>query len=165
MRFKPGQSGNPNGRPPVPAEIKEARKMTRAEVEEILNRYLQMDLGELNRKLLKMQADVQAQRDTGIPMIEAMILTLTNKALVEGDHVRLDFLLDRIIGPVEKKISVIDETPRDVIPIALTPDEKLKMLDRYREYILDKGKPEGKANDPSIVETEYRNITSREDLS
>ena len=165
MRFKPGQSGNPNGRPPVPAEIKEARKMTRAEVEEILNKYLQMDLGELNRKLLKMQADVQAQRNTGIPMIEAMILTLTNKALVEGDHVRLDFLLDRIIGPVEKKISVIDETPRDVIPIALTPDEKLKMLDRYREYILDKGKPEGKANDPSIVETECRNITSREDLS
>lgn len=163
--WKPGQSGNPNGGPRLPEDIKEARKLTRAEVEGILNKYLQMDLGVLSRMAVKIQQDVKEGRDTGIPMIEAMVLTLVNKAMVEGDYKRFDFLLDRIIGPVEKQIKVIDDRPKDVLPIPLTTDEKLKMLDRYREKILDKGKPEGTIDNSNIIEAECRDITGGEDIS
>lgn len=165
MTWKPGQSGNPKGPTPLPEDIKQSRKLTRAEVEAILNKYLQMDLGELNRKAAKMQQDVREGNNTGVPMIEAMVLTLVNKAMIEGDHKRFDFLLDRIIGPIERKIKVIDDGPKDVIPIQLTPEEKLKMLDRYREKILDKGKPEGTIDDSNIIEAESRDITSGEDIS
>lgn len=124
-----------------------------------------MDLGELTRKAVQMQKDVKEGKDTGVPMIEAMVLTLVNKAMVDGDPTRFNFLLDRIIGPIEKQIKVIDDRPKDVLPIPLTTDEKLKMLDRYREKILDKGKSEGTIDNSNIIEAECRDITGGEDIS
>lgn len=94
--FQPGQSGNPGGRPAIPADIKEARKLTQIEFEKLVNKYIwltQAGFGE-------------AAEDQSISMFERMIGSIVQKACNEGDHQRLNFLLDRLIGKVTEKMEI-----------------------------------------------------------
>lgn len=158
MTFKRGQSGNPNGRPLITDDLRDVRLINKRQVELTLSKYMSMDVGEVQKILTRMQADLKTISFVGLSTMEATIITIINKALVDGDHKRLEFLFDRIIGPIEKKVSVVDDRIRDAIPIQLTDVEKLKMLDRYREKILDKNKSEEQL-DPATIEAESRDIT------
>lgn len=92
--FKPGQSGNPNGRPKMPPEVKESRKLNQASVELLLNKYLLMPFEEL-------KALIEAQKCSAGDML---IATVIYKGITKGDHYRLDFLLNRLIGKVTDRI-------------------------------------------------------------
>ena len=100
-RFKPGQSGNPGGRPKVPGDILEARKLNQAELERIINKYLYMD-----RESVK-----AAISSPTTPMMELMVASIVAQAAQKGDQQRLDFVLNRIVGKVKDQLEVKQVTP------------------------------------------------------
>ena len=94
--FKPGVSGNPLGAVPVPAELKAARKLTRIELERILNQYLAMTRAEI--------MDAAKRQDT--PVLELMIAQIIAKGVNDGDFKRISFILDRLGFVVTQKVEV-----------------------------------------------------------
>lgn len=90
--FLPGQCPNPNGRPKMPPELKEAKKLTQTQIEIALTQFLAMDDKQL-RAIIK---DPKSTR------LQAIIASIVDKAIKIGDQQRLDFLLNRIIGKVKE---------------------------------------------------------------
>lgn len=100
-RFKPGQSGNPGGRPKLPDDIKEARKLNQHELERIINKYLAMSRDQVKESI----------SSPTTPMMELMVASIVAQAAQKGDHQRLDFVLNRLVGKVKDQIEVTQVTP------------------------------------------------------
>lgn len=94
--FKPGQSGNPNGRPVLPEEIKEARRLNKAEFERILNQYIHMPLEDIKTRA----------SDPTTPALEVLVAKILAEGIKRGDEKRLNFIVDRLVGPVKRKVSL-----------------------------------------------------------
>lgn len=94
--FKKGQSGNPNGRPKLPEELRLIKKMTPSFVRNVISKVSRMNQEQI--------AEVIHEPDTSI--LEATIMKIYLKAMTEGDYLRLNFLLDRSIGKVKEELDV-----------------------------------------------------------
>jgi len=103
-RFKPGVSGNPAGRPKIPDDIKQAKRLNKLEVERLMNKFMAMTKDEISQSI----------NDPTTPALEIMIGSIIAKAVSHGDPVRLNFLLDRLIGKVKDELDVT-VIPRPVI--------------------------------------------------
>lgn len=102
--FKPGQSGNPKGAKPIPGDIKAARFLNSIELERILNELMyQIEASELDSVL----------HDSTRKPIEQMVARIILEAIEKGDSLRLDFLLNRLIGKVTEKVKL--EIPKPYI--------------------------------------------------
>ncbi len=99
--FKKGQSGNPGGKIKVPDDIKEARKLTQIELERTINSLLFLDKEALQARI----------KDPKTPMIEMIAASIMAQAAVKGDHLRLDFILQRMIGKVKDQIELSTPVP------------------------------------------------------
>lgn len=88
--FKPGQSGNPEGRPRIPMDLREARSVNKVEFDRVLNKYMYLKAPEINAAL----------KSDELPMMELVVAKIVAKAFNEGDQRRLEFILDRLIGKV-----------------------------------------------------------------
>ena len=96
--WAPGTSGNPNGRPVIPEEIKKMRKLTNEELKDIGDLLLFGNLDELNKVI----AD---PRETVLRIWFAKII----KRAVENNELDpLETLLDRLVGKTtnETKLDV-----------------------------------------------------------
>ncbi len=93
-KFAKGKSGNPGGRPKVPADVKKMRELTRDEFARAANQFLFMTRAEIKVKL-------EAVDTVGI---ELMVGEMIDRGIRFGDPVRLGFVLDRLIGKVPTKI-------------------------------------------------------------
>lgn len=91
--FQPGESGNPNGRPPIPEEIKKARLLNKVHVEELLNKFLNWPLQDL----------VTFSQKKESPVLELLVARILLEAIKKGDQVRLEFLFQRLIGKVKEE--------------------------------------------------------------
>lgn len=80
--FKPGQSGNPSGKP--------KNLLTKDKVKAIVGKFANMTREEL-------QSVVADPKST---MIEITVASIMVKAAKDGDYTRLDFILNRSIGRV-----------------------------------------------------------------
>jgi hypothetical protein len=95
--WKPGQSGNPAGRPKTPDFFKD----NGVKASPTLIRAMIMKFGQMTKE------EMMTFLATPFPtMLESMICSIMLKAVVEGDHSRVNFLLDRLIGKVSEKIDV-----------------------------------------------------------
>lgn len=112
-RFKKGQSGNPGGKVKLPEDIKQARKLNQVELERIINKYLYMD-----RDAVK-----EAISSPSTPMMELMVASIVAQAAQKGDHARLEFVLQRMIGKVKDQLEV--STPKPFIVERLNGDQIL----------------------------------------
>lgn len=90
--FKPGQSGNPNGRPPLPADLREARALNKVELERVLNKFLFLSQDEIKAMAKNPEA----------PALEVAVAKVVEMAITHGDDRRLDFLITRLVGNVPK---------------------------------------------------------------
>lgn len=98
--FKPGQSGNPNGRPRTPPEQKALRRFNRSYLEERLNELLMLPPTTL--------AALKQNRAT--PMIDLMIIATIERAVESGDYHRVSFLIEQLIGkPIPRPSQEIAE--------------------------------------------------------
>ncbi len=89
--------GDPRaGRKPMPPDLKYANALTSAELKKILNKFLFMDARELDVVLACPTAN----------QLELMVANIIKQANKFGDTVRLDFLLNRLVGKVTEKVEV-----------------------------------------------------------
>lgn len=97
-RNKKGQfvkdwGGGP-GRPRKEEDVRRAAKITRTEAEALLTKFMQMEITELEAVL----------KDKKRKVIEHIIGRVALMAIKNGDHSRLDFVLNRLIGKVSDKV-------------------------------------------------------------
>jgi hypothetical protein len=85
--FKPGQSGNPSGRPKLPKELRDVKEFTTEEIRRIIAKYMRLPKDEL--------AELMKSGAGKLPMFEAMICSILANAYKTGDFSRLDFCLNR----------------------------------------------------------------------
>ena len=90
-RFKPGQSGNPGGRPKA--------KITIDLLKEIVEKLFLM-----NREQLQ-----QVITDAKTTTIELQFVSIMARAAKDGDYSRLSFILDRIIGKPKLPEEITEE--------------------------------------------------------
>lgn len=88
--WKPGQSGNPSGKPKLPAELRAIQSLTRPEICKLVSKYGRMNRDELDT----------AKADPRLAIIDACFITVYEKILQYGDPARLMFLLDQAMGKI-----------------------------------------------------------------
>lgn len=88
-RWKPGQSGNPKGKPKYCDEPR-IKELTETEFRRICNKFLYIDLPGL-----KLVLEDKINPPT---TLEAMIGTRIIKACQQNDHRTLQFFLERLVG-------------------------------------------------------------------
>jgi hypothetical protein len=94
--------GDPRaGRHPTPPDLKAARRLSKTEFERIANRFIWLSDAEL----------VSASKDPGLSQIERMIHAIIEKAVNQGDHMRLEWFLQRLLGKVQDKVEVSQPKP------------------------------------------------------
>ena len=101
-RFKPGQSGNPSGRP--------KSYLTKDDIKSTMGKFGKMTLGELKEKL----------KDPKTTLTEIAIGNIFIRAAEEGDHVKLNFLLEHQLGKLREEFSItnLDKTEEERRAIA-----------------------------------------------
>ncbi len=98
--FTPGNSGGP-GRPPLPAPLKEARRLNKTEFEAVVNKYLWCSLAELET----------SAADKTIPVMEAWIVSIMAKGVKTGDWGGNEWIAQRLLGKVKDQVEVRNVTP------------------------------------------------------
>jgi hypothetical protein len=99
--FKPGESGNPAGRPPMSPDVRAARRVNQYEFELICNRLFFLSYDEVRA--------VAKAKET--PALERMMAKLIALACATGDERRIEVLLTRTIGKVETKVQAGQTKP------------------------------------------------------
>lgn len=137
MPFIKGQSGNPNGALPIGEAQKMVRKLTRLEFEKIGNKYLAMTADQIEKAMAN-------KKD--VPILDLAIMSILYHSVKEGDFKRLEWMLDRLIGGAVKRIAVISEDlgeeDKGSVPVPMSTDERLDMLEQYAEMLKKRKKSE-----------------------
>ncbi len=94
--WKSGETGNPNGSPGLPKDLKDARKLNQVEFERAVNKCLYLTPTKLQEHLVV--------EDT--PVIEHLIGSVILRGIKEGSHAHLEFVLNRLVGKVQDRIEV-----------------------------------------------------------
>jgi hypothetical protein len=95
--WQKGQSGNPAGRTPLSPEIREIRRLNNENLPAILNKFLDMDREQLN----------EVAQNPKTPAMELILIKVITEAVKHGDHHRLGFLFDRILGKQADTLNVV----------------------------------------------------------
>lgn len=135
--FKAGQIGNPKGRTPMPDDI---RTITRS----FTPTYIKGVIAKLS--LMKPDDLVLGLEMNSFNSVETMVANIIKRAIVEGDHSRLNFLLDRTIGKVVEERRVKLESV--VYKTTIQPDGGL-----IQELMRDEfGDPEANTLDVEAID-------------
>ena len=89
-KWKKGQSGNPKGKPPIPEDVKAARKLTAVEFERICANLFNMSSRRLS----------EVAKDPSTPVLTALIARILEKGLHESSRVELNYFIERFLGKV-----------------------------------------------------------------
>lgn len=90
--YAPGHKNPGPGRPPLPSDIIEIKKLNIAEMERVLNQCLTMSRAEIDELRKKPDAS----------MLELLVVSIIGHGVNKGDPFRLGFLLDRLLGKVKE---------------------------------------------------------------
>lgn len=122
-----GVSGNPNGRPQKPEELRLATNYTKNQMEKTLNDFLALTENELLAQL----NDLGEKDATMLEKVVGRILTV---AADEGDHQRLGFIFDRIYGKVQDRVKLSGDPESPVITRveAMTYEQRLMEVKRLQ---------------------------------
>lgn len=93
-RWKPGESGNPGGRPKNPEGLKELKHLTKAELVRAGNMIISMTPEELK----------EYAEDDDTTSLHVMLSSIVSRIIRTGDMAMFDRLLDRLIGKVKEEV-------------------------------------------------------------
>lgn len=98
-QFKPGVSGNPSGKPALPAEINESRKLSTQEVIRVASDFLRLTVREVREVL----------EDEDSHACEALVASIIVSG-INGSHQHVKELLDRVIGKPKETVDLTVES-------------------------------------------------------
>lgn len=102
-QFKLGQSGNMNGRPPLPPELKGLRKVTGQLLDATISKLMLLDFSDLK------ELDKTTDGKTTLEVIAIKLLLKSAK----GDEKTFEYLCQRTAGKVKDQLEV--STPKPFI--------------------------------------------------
>lgn len=110
-----------------PQDLRDARALTKAKLQGLLNKHLWYTKEQAKAVVL----------DPETPMLEILIASIVNKAIVLGDDKRMNFILDRLIGKpeIEVKIDAYMERLKN-----LTDKEMIEAGQEAIKFLENKGK-------------------------
>jgi len=123
-QFKPGQSGNPGGRPKVDEEFKRIRILTTQELSNIATLMLEGSIDDLKA----------IQNDPKSSVLRVMLASMAIKGL-QGSEKHYNALLDRIVGKPRQAVDVSGSL--NLLP-QWTPDKARRAAENFI-----KGKEDG----------------------
>jgi Family of unknown function (DUF5681) len=100
-QFKPGQSGNDKGRPPVAIELKYGKFFTVDELKRHITNHFRMPYDQL---LIRMQ-------DHSLPAIEHILMSTIASAIEKGDISKAEYMFMRILGRITEKLEISHPEP------------------------------------------------------
>lgn len=106
-KFKPGQSGNPSGRPKIPEPVKKAMKMNQEQLAISLTKWIYTPMSEIIA-LIKDRSEIG-----NLQANDAMIVSVISYCYKHGDYRRLEALWLRICGPPPQEVEFKGETLSD----------------------------------------------------
>lgn len=116
-QFKPGTTGNPNGRPPLTAVQRELRKLTIEKYREVIELALTGNLEELKAFI--------ADPDTSVIQVGVGTALLT--AIKKGDASVLEQFAARIVGKIPDEIRINSNSNMNInAGVSVLTDEQLK---------------------------------------
>jgi hypothetical protein len=92
--WKKGQSGNPGGGRKLPPELLPIKEINRYEVKRVISKIFAMEPMQL----------IEHLKDPHISAHELLVGKIFAEAVKSGDHSRLEFLYNRLIGKVSDKV-------------------------------------------------------------
>ncbi len=96
-QFKKGQTGNPNGRPTLPPEIRSLKKLTVKEFEELVSSLMHSS-----------ESDLDAiDKDPSTPYIRRIVVQILKNTYKTGNMTQFDLILSRVIGKVKEKVELM----------------------------------------------------------
>lgn len=120
--FEPGWKGGP-GQPPIPPELKAARRLNKVEFELMANRYIFATEGQL----------LEAKMNAETPALEKVLVNVLLAAIENGDQTKGEWFLQRLLGKVKDEVEVsvvkpfiITRLNGDTIELGSKPDKKDK---------------------------------------
>lgn len=130
--FKPGKewTGNTKGAPHLPDDIRKMRRFSKQEFERTTNKFLQMAPDEIYKYIPKKGTSAPEGATVGDVLIASVIV----RAIYGGDHRRLGFLLDRLIGKVPVRI-----TGEDGGPVRIEHDIRIITDEEAERRVIDIG--------------------------
>jgi hypothetical protein len=123
--FSPGESGNPAG---LPKGLVELRKFGAKQLAEKMNALMNCTQTELET----------ISKDPDADMLSVALAKVMIKAADQGDVMRLNFIIERVAGPVTRKVELSgDVGTRHTHDLTGLSDEDLRQM----QAILNKNKP------------------------
>lgn len=130
VHWKPGQSGNPLGRPAIKPELKklarEARETALASIEKVML----MTPNQLRESLQNPDA----------PLVQHLVASVMNKALKEGCPVRAQFLMNYVLGRPQTSADLektLEDNARDndgaLDPNSIPSSVLIEVINRHAE--------------------------------
>ena len=98
--FTKGKSGNPKGRPKTPPDVRNIRALSKTEFTRIANEFLWLSTTAADKKL----------KSRGLSQFEKAVGQTVKKAAA-GDLMRLNMVLDRLIGKPRDKMELTVPKP------------------------------------------------------
>ncbi len=120
--FRPGQSGNPTGRPAIPEELRAIKALTKDEVARLFSKFLRANLQELAQTIGNKES----------PSLDVWLAAGILKGIDYGDFTRLAFMLERVVGKPaidgDGDVPVWAETLKQLIESGITIDAIVQHL-------------------------------------
>lgn len=113
--FQKGTSGNPGGKPKLPAGLREVRELTPEELRRLIAKYARMSRADL---------EVVLADGSPAPMLD-MAIAASLQSASSGSFAHLSFLLDRAIG---KPKAAADDDGDDEDTSTMTTEDAKRIL-------------------------------------
>ena len=100
-RWKKGQSGNPEGRRKLPADLRNIAEVTTAELKRIISKHFRMILPEIQKVIDNPQSTA----------LDLIIASTIKQAIKRGDIQKAEYLFNRCMGRVTGKVEITQPEP------------------------------------------------------
>jgi hypothetical protein len=141
--WKPGESGNPNGRPKVPEEIKKLRKLNRNAFELMLDELMWMSADQIR--------ELSQAKD--VPVVKLAMAAIIAKSAQFGDHKRFGYLLEQMIGKAMVRLEASGPEGTPLFAAGRTREERAARMKEITEALNKIKEAESNARSPIDTDT------------